>query len=205
MPVQLVYRASLKHAKELIADHSLSHARETEDLLDLVLSEQRRNMSVNVTHLLGRIRRLTRDETSFEDVMNQPIFGTEVDAGVEGDGGRPSELALASAAIMPAPGDHSLLGHDHDHDHDHDRQDITLDPMSEFAASFAEQHDFVAAGHDEEDGPMGVDELLEEPPLDTTATAAAAAATTPAAAHPFLEQQEPPVVKRWPGLDQCVL
>ncbi|KAI5310087.1 hypothetical protein KEM55_001784 [Ascosphaera atra] len=51
-----VAKASMKHAKDMIQDHTLSHANDAKSMLDLVFSEQQRNVNVSVSHLVGRIR-----------------------------------------------------------------------------------------------------------------------------------------------------
>ncbi|KAI5290317.1 hypothetical protein KEM54_001847 [Ascosphaera aggregata] len=58
---KLIYRASMRYAKDMISDHSLSHAHDTKGMLDLVFSEQRRNVNANVSHLVGRIKELAEN------------------------------------------------------------------------------------------------------------------------------------------------
>ncbi|EAS28050.3 uncharacterized protein CIMG_13591 [Coccidioides immitis RS] len=51
-----VYKASSKRSKEVILDHSLVHANDTQTKLNLVFAEQRLNVNASVDHLLNRIR-----------------------------------------------------------------------------------------------------------------------------------------------------
>lgn len=53
---KIIYKASTKRSKELILDHSLVHAEDTQSKLDLVFSEQRQNVNASVSHLLSKIR-----------------------------------------------------------------------------------------------------------------------------------------------------
>lgn len=59
-PVQgcgkIIYKASLKRSKELIHDHTLTHAEDTQTKLDLVFAEHRLNINMGVDNLLSRIR-----------------------------------------------------------------------------------------------------------------------------------------------------
>ena len=52
----MVYKASSKRSKEVIQDHSLAHAEDTQTKLDLVFAEQRRNVNISVNNLVSRIR-----------------------------------------------------------------------------------------------------------------------------------------------------
>lgn len=63
---KVVYRASSRYSKDVISDHSLSHAHDTKGMLDLVFSEQRRNVNANVSHLVGRIREFAQKDTKTE-------------------------------------------------------------------------------------------------------------------------------------------
>ena len=51
-----VTRASSKRSKELISDHSLAHAEDTQAKLDLVFAEHRLNINIGIDHLVSRIR-----------------------------------------------------------------------------------------------------------------------------------------------------
>jgi hypothetical protein len=53
---KVVYKASSKRSKEVIQDHSLAHAEDTQTKLDLVFAEQRRNVNISVNNLVSRIR-----------------------------------------------------------------------------------------------------------------------------------------------------
>lgn len=53
---KVVYKASSKRSKELISDHTLMHAEDTQTKLDLVFAEQRLNIGLGVDNLLRRIR-----------------------------------------------------------------------------------------------------------------------------------------------------
>jgi hypothetical protein len=59
----VIYKASSKRSKELISDHTLTHAEDTQTKLDLVFAEQRLNIGLGVDNLLRRIREFgTLDE-----------------------------------------------------------------------------------------------------------------------------------------------
>ena len=55
---KVVYKSSSKRGKDMIQDHSLAHADDTQAKLDLVFSEQRLNINLPVDNLLGRIREM---------------------------------------------------------------------------------------------------------------------------------------------------
>lgn len=59
-PVQdcgkVIHKASSKRSKEMIHDHSLGHAEDTQTKLQLVLAEQRLNINLSVDNLINRIR-----------------------------------------------------------------------------------------------------------------------------------------------------
>lgn len=59
-PVQgcgkIIHKATLKRSKELIHDHTLTHAEDTQTKLDLVFAEHRLNINMGVDNLLSRIR-----------------------------------------------------------------------------------------------------------------------------------------------------
>lgn len=51
-----VYKASSRRSKDVINDHSLVHAEDTETKMNLVFAEQRLNVNANVDYLLSKIR-----------------------------------------------------------------------------------------------------------------------------------------------------
>ncbi|EED22022.1 conserved hypothetical protein [Talaromyces stipitatus ATCC 10500] len=53
---KVICKASSKRSKELISDHTLTHAEDTQTKLDLVFAEQRLNIGLGVDNLLRRIR-----------------------------------------------------------------------------------------------------------------------------------------------------
>ncbi|KAH8696202.1 hypothetical protein BGW36DRAFT_380438 [Talaromyces proteolyticus] len=53
---KVIHKASSKRSKELIHDHALTHAEDTQAKIDLVFAEQRLNIGMGVDHLLSRIR-----------------------------------------------------------------------------------------------------------------------------------------------------
>lgn len=53
---KIIYKASSKRSKELINDHNLTHAEDTQTKLNLVFAEQRLNLGLGVDNLLQRIR-----------------------------------------------------------------------------------------------------------------------------------------------------
>jgi hypothetical protein len=53
---KIIHKASLKRSKELIHDHTLTHAADTQSKLDLVFAEHRLNINMGVDNLLSRIR-----------------------------------------------------------------------------------------------------------------------------------------------------
>ncbi|KAK2744392.1 hypothetical protein FQN57_004288 [Myotisia sp. PD_48] len=53
---KLISKAASKRSKEIINDHSLVHADDTQTKLDLVFAEHRLNVNTSVSHLLDRIR-----------------------------------------------------------------------------------------------------------------------------------------------------
>lgn len=53
---KVIFKASSKRSKELIHDHTLTHAEDTQTKLDLVFAEQRLNINLGVDNLLRRIR-----------------------------------------------------------------------------------------------------------------------------------------------------
>lgn len=53
-----IYKSSTKRGRELVDDHSLAHANDTQARLDLVFSEQRLNINLPVDNLIGRIQEL---------------------------------------------------------------------------------------------------------------------------------------------------
>ncbi|OKL61478.1 hypothetical protein UA08_03498 [Talaromyces atroroseus] len=53
---KVILKASSKRSKELIHDHTLTHAEDTQTKLNLVFAEQRLNVNIGVDHLLRRIR-----------------------------------------------------------------------------------------------------------------------------------------------------
>lgn len=53
---KVIYKSSTKRGRELIQDHSLAHADDTKAKVDLVFSEQRLNLGLNVDHLLSHIQ-----------------------------------------------------------------------------------------------------------------------------------------------------
>ncbi|KAJ9301522.1 hypothetical protein DTO271G3_1657 [Paecilomyces variotii] len=59
-PVQgcdkVIHKAGTKRSKEMIQDHSLGHAEDTQSKLELVLAEQRLNINLSVDNLISRIR-----------------------------------------------------------------------------------------------------------------------------------------------------
>lgn len=64
-----IHKASSKRSKELISDHTLTHAEDTQTKLDLVFAEQRLNIGLGVDNLLRRIREFgTSDEMNGDDV-----------------------------------------------------------------------------------------------------------------------------------------
>ncbi|GAM35795.1 hypothetical protein TCE0_017f04394 [Talaromyces pinophilus] len=65
---KVIYKASSKRSKELISDHTLMHAEDTQTKLDLVFAEQRLNIGLGVDNLLRRIREFgTLDEMNGDD------------------------------------------------------------------------------------------------------------------------------------------
>lgn len=65
---KVIYKASSKRSKELISDHTLMHAEDTQTKLDLVFAEQRLNIGLGVDNLLRRIREFgTLDEINGDD------------------------------------------------------------------------------------------------------------------------------------------
>lgn len=65
---KVIYKASSKRSKELIGDHNLMHAEDTQTKLDLVFAEQRLNIGLGVDNLLRRIREFgTLDEMDGDD------------------------------------------------------------------------------------------------------------------------------------------
>ena len=67
-----VPKASLKRSKEIITDHSLMHADDTQTKLDLVLAEQRFNVNVSVSHLLERIQGFGPLKDVLQETLQQP-------------------------------------------------------------------------------------------------------------------------------------
>ncbi|KAJ9352484.1 hypothetical protein C8Q69DRAFT_474841 [Paecilomyces variotii] len=59
-PVQgcdkVIHKAGTKRSKQMIQDHSLGHAEDTQSKLELVLAEQRLNINLSVDNLISRIR-----------------------------------------------------------------------------------------------------------------------------------------------------
>ncbi|KAL1852967.1 hypothetical protein Plec18170_005549 [Paecilomyces lecythidis] len=59
-PVQdcdkVIHKASSKRSQQMIRDHSLGHAEDTQTKLELVLAEQRLNLGLSVDNLISRIR-----------------------------------------------------------------------------------------------------------------------------------------------------
>lgn len=53
---KVIFKASSRRSKELIHDHTLTHAEDTQTKLDLVFAEQRLNVNMGVDNLLSRIR-----------------------------------------------------------------------------------------------------------------------------------------------------
>lgn len=53
---KVIYKAGSKRSKEMIQDHALGHAEDTQSKLDLVFAEQRLNVGVSVDHLVSKIR-----------------------------------------------------------------------------------------------------------------------------------------------------
>ncbi|KAE8554840.1 hypothetical protein EYB25_003387 [Talaromyces marneffei] len=65
---KVIYKASSRRSKELISDHTLTHAEDTQTKLDLVFAEQRLNIGLGVDNLLRRIREFgTLDEITGDD------------------------------------------------------------------------------------------------------------------------------------------
>lgn len=65
---KVIYKASSKRSKELISDHTLMHAEDTQTKLDLVFAEQRLNIGLGVDNLLRRIREFgTLDDINGDD------------------------------------------------------------------------------------------------------------------------------------------
>lgn len=65
---KVIYKASSKRSKELIGDHTLMHAEDTQTKLDLVFAEQRLNIGLGVDNLLRRIREFgTLDDINGDD------------------------------------------------------------------------------------------------------------------------------------------
>ncbi|KAI5304377.1 hypothetical protein KEM56_006562 [Ascosphaera pollenicola] len=81
---KIVYKASQRYSKDVISDHSLSHAHDAKGMLDLVFSEQRRNVNANVSHLVGRIREFAQvnTETNTEGEA-EPVTAELAPANVE--------------------------------------------------------------------------------------------------------------------------
>lgn len=67
-----VVKASSKRSKEIITDHSLMHADDTQTKLDLVLAEQRLNVNVSVSHLLERIQGFGPLKGTLQETIQQP-------------------------------------------------------------------------------------------------------------------------------------
>lgn len=67
-----VPKASSKRSKEIITDHSLMHADDTQTKLDLVLAEQRLNVNMSVSHLLNRIQGSGPLKDALEDALQDP-------------------------------------------------------------------------------------------------------------------------------------
>lgn len=67
-----VLKASSKRSKEIITDHSLMHADDTQTKLDLVLAEQCLNVNVSVSHLLERIQGFGPLKDAHQETLQQP-------------------------------------------------------------------------------------------------------------------------------------
>lgn len=67
---KVIYKCSTKRGKELVQDHSLAHASDTQARLDLVFSEQRLNINIPVDNLLGRIRELGTVDSELANMAN---------------------------------------------------------------------------------------------------------------------------------------
>ncbi|KAL1966793.1 hypothetical protein VTN77DRAFT_3758 [Rasamsonia byssochlamydoides] len=64
---KVVHKASSKRSKELIYDHTLMHADDTQSKLDLVFAEQRLSFNIGVDHLVSRIREIGAMEGAAAD------------------------------------------------------------------------------------------------------------------------------------------
>ncbi|RJE20898.1 hypothetical protein PHISCL_06766 [Aspergillus sclerotialis] len=67
---KVIYKCSTKRGKELVQDHSLAHANDTQAKLDLVFSEQRLNINIPVDNLLSRIRELGTVDPELANMAN---------------------------------------------------------------------------------------------------------------------------------------
>jgi hypothetical protein len=65
---KVIFKASSKRSRELIHDHTLTHAEDTQTKLNLVFAEQRLNINLGVDNLLRRIREFgTLDGVAADD------------------------------------------------------------------------------------------------------------------------------------------
>lgn len=67
---KIIYKSNTKRGKDLVEDHSLAHANDTQAKLDLVFSEQRLNINIPVDNLLSRIREMGTMNTELGDLAN---------------------------------------------------------------------------------------------------------------------------------------
>ncbi|RMJ22890.1 hypothetical protein PHISP_06232 [Aspergillus sp. HF37] len=65
-----IYKSSTKRGKELVDDHSLAHANDTQARLDIVFSEQRLNINLPVDNLIGRIQELSSQNQELASMAN---------------------------------------------------------------------------------------------------------------------------------------
>ncbi|KAK2767007.1 hypothetical protein FQN54_006324 [Arachnomyces sp. PD_36] len=69
---KVVYKASSKRSKEIIEDHSLVHAQDTQSKVDLVLAEHRLNVGYSIDNLLSRIRGFETMQTDGGEIEDLP-------------------------------------------------------------------------------------------------------------------------------------
>ena len=74
---KVIHKSSSKRGKEMIQDHSLGHADDTQAKLDLVFAEQRLNIGLPVDNLLGRIRDFGVLDTDLANIHNGTANGFE--------------------------------------------------------------------------------------------------------------------------------
>lgn len=67
---KVIYKSNTKRGRELVEDHSLAHANDTQAKLDLVFSEQRLNINIPVDNLLSRIREMGTMNTELGNIAN---------------------------------------------------------------------------------------------------------------------------------------